>query len=95
MYYILIISLSCMFYIICAVPSWDLLSSGGSEGETVDVCATLSGLPSNGLECDVILKLAIFSSIQPNLGKNQSVYINFTYDEHVCTLIILYRKRSL
>ncbi len=33
----------------------------GREGETVEECATLSDIPTNGLECDIVLQLKTMS----------------------------------
>ncbi|XP_064390869.1 uncharacterized protein LOC135338715 isoform X3 [Halichondria panicea] len=48
------------------LPSWNLLPATGTEGDTVAVCATLFGLPANGLECDFVLQLIISEETIPN-----------------------------
>ena len=50
--------LSCMH--LCTVPTLSLDTSSvviETEGEVINVCATLSGIPSSGLECDIVLQL--------------------------------------
>lgn len=41
------------------VPNWsfDDATLSDIEGQSVKVCASLSDIPSNGLECDIVLKL--------------------------------------
>ena len=45
---------------LCTVPTLSLDTSSvviETEGEVINVCATLSGIPSSGLECDIVLQL--------------------------------------
>ena len=56
------------------VPSWNLLPATGTEGDTVAVCATLFGLPANGLECDFVLQLIISEETIPNTGTHLLFY---------------------
>ncbi len=74
------------------VPGWNLLPATGTEGDTVAVCATLFGLPANGLECDFVLQLIISEETIPNTGTHLLFYrciiiILRVGDTSLCVLI--------
>ncbi len=69
-----------------SVPSWsfDRTATSGSEGSSVDVCATLSGIPSNGLECDIVLQLTAMPGTmnQGNPAVSPSYYVD-AFEMHI------------